>query len=153
MFEKSARAAATAAALGLACAFAPVMGAGQAHAQAQNSGTTNVTFCNNTGAKIFIALVYYEARTSRWMLSAWKTRNPGQCASSGSYRSGIIYYFAEKEGGREYWPAKARVEKTFCVPRQAVERVQLGGNCAAGERLLGFRGFNATTANFKFNFD
>jgi len=153
MFEKSARAAASAAMLGLAAVFLPIMGAGLAHAQAQSGARTNVTLCNNTGATIYIALVYQEARTSRWMLSAWKPRNPGQCASSGSYRSGIIYYFAEKEGGREFWPAKARVEKTFCVPRQAVERVQTGGNCAPGERLLGFRGFNATTASFKFNFE
>lgn len=153
MTKTSARVATAIATMALTLLAAPIMGTGQFEARAQNSGTTNVTFCNNTGAKIYIAMVYYEARTSRWMLSAWKTRNPGQCASSGSYRSGIIYYFAEKEGGREYWPAKARVEKTFCVPRQAVERVQLGGNCAPGERLLGFRGFNATTANFKFSFD
>lgn len=118
---------------------------------ASNTAVTNVTFCNNTGAKVYIALVFYDPAKQKWMLSAWKTREAGQCASAGRYRSGIIYYFAEKEGGREYWPSKPRVEKTFCVPRQAVERPQVGGNCPPGERLLGFRGFNATGAAHRFN--
>ncbi len=130
---------------------AAIIGAGLASVPGSASANTDLVFCNNTGAKTFIALVYYETRTSKWMLSAWHARNPGECRSIGTYRTGIIYYFAEKEGRTASWPAKANVEKTFCVPATRIERVQLGGNCASGERLLGFRGINATGAKFTFN--
>ena len=47
------------------------------------SAATDLVFCNKTGAKIFIATVYQDAQTGRWMLSAWHTRNPGSCESFG----------------------------------------------------------------------
>jgi len=132
-------------------ALGVIAGLGSAQAQPAAQAFTNLTFCNNTGSKVFIALVYYETRTSKWMQSAWHSRNPGECKSAGNYRSGITYYYAEKEGRSAWWPAKAQVDKTFCVPPGRVERAQLGGTCAAGERNVGFHGINATGANFKFN--
>lgn len=134
-----------------AFALAILSGLGTAQAQPAARAFTNLTFCNNTGSKVFIALVYYETRTSKWMLRAWNTRNPGECKSAGSFRSGITYYYAEKEGRRAFWPARAQIDKTFCVPPGRVERAQLGGTCAVGERNVGFHGINATGANFRFN--
>lgn len=113
---------------------------------------TNLVFCNNTGARVYVALIYYQPATQKWLLSAWHTREPGQCKSTGTYRSGLLYYFAEKEGRTAHWPAKAYVEKTYCVPPTRVERTVFGGStCPPNERALGFRGINATGATFTFN--
>lgn len=127
-----------------------------AHAQAANQPAaaqklTTLDFCNNTGSKVFIALVYYEHRTSKWMLTAWQSRNAGECKSAGKFRSGITYYYAEKEGRGLHWPSAGNVDKTFCVPSGKVERVQMGGTCAAGERNVGFHGINATGESYKFS--
>ena len=132
-------------------ALSTTLGLGAAQAQPAAQAFTNLTFCNNTGSKVFIALVYYETRTSKWMQSAWHTRNPGKCKSVGNFRSGITYYYAEKEGRRAWWPSRGQIDKTFCVPPGRVERAQLGGTCAQGERNVGFHGINATGANFRFN--
>ncbi|MGL4440433.1 MAG: DUF1036 domain-containing protein [Bosea sp. (in: a-proteobacteria)] len=127
---------------------------GHANAQASNSAAaqayTDLTFCNNTAKKVYIAIVYYEVRTQKWMQSAWYNRNPGECKSNGKYRSGLTYYHAYNEGRTSTWPSTAKINKTFCVPAGRVERVQLGGNCAAGERNVGFHGINATGATYKF---
>ncbi len=137
-----------ASALGAACWLL----AGLHGAAAQGAAPkTDLNFCNNTGAKVFIALVYYQTQTSKWILSAWHTRNPGECKSLGTYRPGITYYYAEKEGRTAHWPSAANIDKTFCVPPGRVERTQLGGTCAQGERNVGFHGINATGASYKFN--
>jgi hypothetical protein len=126
----------------------------QASPPAQQANRTQVTLCNNTGARIYIALVYYQPATQRWTLSAWHARNPGECKSQGGFQQGLIYYFAEKEGGASYWPARNSVERSYCVPRNAVERTIIAGqSCAQNERLLGFRAFNANTATYRFNFN
>lgn len=117
------------------------------------SAQTNLTFCNKTGARIFIAMVYQDPQTNRWMLSAWQNRSPGQCASAGMIKTGPLYYFAEKEGRTAFWTARANVERTYCVPPTRVRREMLGGNCAQGERSLGFRGRVAQAANYTFSFE
>jgi uncharacterized membrane protein len=127
---------------------------GKASAQAANTAPaqayTDLIFCNNTAKKVYIAIVYYEVRTQKWMQAAWYNRNPGECKSNGKYRSGLTYYHAYNEGRTSTWPAAAKVDKTFCVPAGRVERVQLGGTCATGERNVGFHGINATGASYKF---
>lgn len=126
----------------------------RALAQASNTAPaqayTDLVFCNNTAKKVYIALVYYEVRTQKWMQAAWYTRNPGECKSNGKYRSGVTYYHAYNEGRTSTWPSKANIQKTFCVPPGRMERVQLGGACAAGEQNVGFYGINATGASYKF---
>jgi hypothetical protein len=112
---------------------------------------TNLVFCNKSGSEVDIALVYYEPKTSKWILSAWRKAPPGNCKPVGKYRSGLIYYYAEKAGGQTHWPAKAQVDKTFCVPRTKIERTILGGTCATGERSVGFHGIDATGATYTYN--
>jgi uncharacterized membrane protein len=119
----------------------------------QAEAATNLTMCNKTGAKIYIATVSYEERTKKWMLSAWHARNPGECKSMGAMHTGMMYYFAEKQGGKEYWPARDKVERSYCVPPGKVQRVMLGGSCPQGERLLGFRSINLTGATYTFTFN
>jgi uncharacterized membrane protein len=138
---------ARAALAGLATAGA-LMGAAQ-----KAEAATNLTMCNKTGAKIYIATVSYEERTKKWMLSAWHARNPGECKSMGAMHTGMMYYFAEKQGGKEFWPAKNKVERSYCVPPGKVQRVMLGGGCPTGERLLGFRSINLTGAAYTFTFN
>jgi hypothetical protein len=147
----------TAARIGAACLIGAVASLSlteKATAQASNTAPaqafTDLVFCNNTGSKVYIALVYYETRTQKWMLTAWFPRNPGECKSGGRFRSGLTYYYAHNEGRTVHWPAAAKVDKTFCVPPTRIERVQLGGACASGERNVGFHGINATGASYKF---
>jgi hypothetical protein len=140
----------------LACAaWASVSLASIANAQAAKPATaeafTNLIFCNKSTQKIYLALVYLETRTQKWMLTAWLARNPGECKSAGKFRSGVTYYYARNEAQTMFWPATAKVDKTFCVPPAQIERVQLGGTCAAGEKNVGFHGINATGATFTFN--
>lgn len=44
---------------------------GLAMAPTQARADTDLILCNKTGAKLFIAVVYQDAQTGRWMLSAW----------------------------------------------------------------------------------
>jgi uncharacterized membrane protein len=143
LFRMSARAAFA----GLA-AGAALIGAAQ-----KAEAATKLTMCNKTGAKIFIAIVYYEERTKKWMLSSWHGRNAGECKSIGNMHTGMMYYYAEKQGGKEYWPAKAKAERSYCVPPGGVNRVMLGGGCPQGERLLGFRSINLTGSTYTFTFN
>lgn len=117
----------------------------------QARADTNLVFCNKSGSDVDIALVYYEPKTAKWILSAWHKAPPGNCKPVGRYRSGLIYYYAEKAGGQLHWPAKANVDKTFCVPRTRIERTILGGTCAAGERSVGFHGIDATGPTYTYN--
>lgn len=112
---------------------------------------TNVVFCNKSGSDVDIALVYYEPKTSKWILNAWHKASPGNCKPVGKYRTGLLYYYAEKVGGQVHWPAKANVDKTFCVPKTKIERTILGGTCAQGERSVGFHGLDAKGTTFTFN--
>ncbi len=120
----------------------------------QSGGKTDLIFCNNTGTKLFTAIVYYEPGTKRWMLSAWGSRNPGECKSAGTFQAGLVYYFAENEGRRLHWPAKANKERDYCVPSQAVMRaIMPGQSCAQGERLVGFRSINLKGPKHTMNFN
>jgi Protein of unknown function (DUF1036) len=121
-------------------------------AAAPASAATDLTLCNKSGLKIYIALVFYDEAAKKWMLSAWQNRTPGQCKSVGKMHSGPTYYYAEKEGRKGIWPAQNAVEKTYCVPQGAVKRAITGGNCAQGERLLGFRAMSVSGASYTFNF-
>jgi uncharacterized membrane protein len=115
------------------------------------SAATDVVFCNKTGSPILIALVYMDQTTGAWTLSAWKARNPGACASAGAVKSGLIYYYAEKQGANYHWPAAAQVDKTFCVPRVAVTRPSTAA-CGVDEKRFGFRGVVAEGAAYTVNF-
>jgi uncharacterized membrane protein len=129
--------------------------------QSQSSGApgtadspTRVTICNKTGAKVYIAVVWYDERASLWVLSAWYSRQPGECSNMGTYKRGsFLYYFAEKEGRRASWPPSNRVDKTFCVPPARIDRPVVGGRCERGERLLGFRGLMMESATFEFSLE
>ena len=113
--------------------------------------TTDVWFCNNTGSDVFIAMVYWHYQNNRWQLYAWQRQNPGSCDSIGSVGSGMIYYFAEKEGRKFHWPAEAYVDKRYCVPNYAVNRPMNGGNCPSVERLVGFVGQSVNGSSFTIN--
>lgn len=138
----------------LACAIGSAAWSGGANAQASNTAPaqayTDLIFCNKSPKKVYIALVYYEVRTQKWMQAAWYSRNPGECKSNGKYRSGVTYYHAYNEGRTSTWPSAKNVQKTFCVPPGRTERVQLGGACPAGEKNVGFYGINATGATYTF---
>ena len=121
-------------------------------AQAQVAGHTDLIFCNKTGAKIFIAVVYQDASTGKWTMSAWNNRDPGKCESFGSVKSGLFYYFAENEGRKSHWPSNDSVEKTYCVPAGRVKREFTGSACTTGERSLGFRGRVTDPGKYTFNF-
>ena len=99
------------------------------------------------------ASVYQDAQTGRWMLSAWHTRNPGACESFGAVKTGLFYYFAEKEGRTASWPARQFVEKNYCVPGVRVRREMLNSGCTQGERSLGFRGRVAEGQRYTFSFN
>ena len=101
---------------------------------------TNLILCNKTGARIYAAIAYQDAQTGRWIMSAWHTREPGRCESFGNVKSGLFYYFAEKEGRTAHWPSADSVDKVYCVPPTRVKREMAGSGCAPGERSLGFRG-------------
>jgi uncharacterized membrane protein len=115
------------------------------------SAATDIVFCNKTGSTVSIALVYMDQTSGAWMLSAWKTRNPGQCASAGAVKTGLIYYYAEKQGTQFRWPADANIDKTFCVPRAAVSRPS-GATCGVDEKRYGFRGVVADGPKYTVNF-
>lgn len=127
------------------------LAAGLGMASTAAMADTNLVFCNKSGSDVDIALVYYEPKTAKWILSAWRKAPPGNCKPVGRYRSGLIYYYAEKAGGQVHWPARAQVDKTFCVPRTKIERTILGGTCAPGERSVGFHGIDATGATYTYN--
>ncbi len=113
---------------------------------------TNLILCNKTGAKIFIALVHQDVQTGRWILSAWQNREPGACQSYGMVKSGLFYYYAEKEGRTSFWPSRDSVEKTYCVPQTRVRREMANSGCAPGERSLGFRGRVMDPGTYTFSF-
>lgn len=128
-----------------------VMLAGLLIAAAPAHAATEVVFCNKTGSKVFIAIAYFQEATKQWKLSAWFNAGAGSCKSIGSLRTGLFYYFAEKEGRKFHWPAASYVDKTFCVPTSKVLRTLNGGTCGAGERNLGFRGTSAEGPRYTVN--
>lgn len=133
-------------ALGVAIVgFAPTPALAQA-------AKTDLTFCNKTGAKIFIAVVYQDPTNGKWILSAWSNRDPGKCESFGAVKSGLFYYFAEKEGRQSHWPSADSVEKTYCVPAERVKREMAGSACTPGERSLGFKGRVTDPGKYTFTF-
>ena len=127
-------------------AGAALLAAGLGDAGAAQAAT-DLTVCNDTGSKVFVAIVHFREDTKVWILSAWHTADPGQCRSVGRYRTGLTYYFAEKEGRAFHWPAKTLVDRTYCVPNAKVERTLVSGaTCATGERAVGFQGFTPRAA-------
>ncbi len=123
-------------------------GATAASAQA----TTDLIFCNKTGSKISIAVAWINHQTGKWMMGAWYSRNPGECKSHGAVRPGLFYYYAEKVGQNAHWPAKAFVDKTYCVPTRGV-REMANSSCGQGERRLGFQGKVSTAGKYTFSFN
>ncbi len=126
-----------------------LIGIGSADARAQ---TTDLIFCNKTGSKISIAVAWINPATNKWMMGAWYSRNPGECKSHGSVKPGLFYYYAEKVGQDFHWPAKANVDKTYCVPVNGV-REMTSGACGQGERNLGFQGKVSTAGKYTFSFN
>jgi uncharacterized membrane protein len=111
---------------------------------------TDLIFCNKTGSKIQIAVAYIDAKTNKWMIGSWYTREPGECKSQGAIKTGLFYYYAEKLGADFHWPAKANVDKTYCVPEKGVREMETS-TCGAKERRLGFQGKVSTPGKFTFN--
>ena len=111
---------------------------------------TQLEFCNKTGSKVFVALALLPEATQKWTLNAWHTVNAGSCTNIGNVRTGLFYYYAEKEGRKLHWPAAAYVDKNFCVPDTRVNRVMTGATCATGERSLGFRGLTPNAGKYTF---
>jgi uncharacterized membrane protein len=100
---------------------------------------TELVFCNKTGSKVNVAVAYIDAKTNKWMMGAWYARNPGECKSHGTIKTGLFYYYAEKIGVDYHWPAKSGVDKVYCVPTRGV-REMATSSCGTGERRLGFKG-------------
>lgn len=112
---------------------------------------SNISFCNKTGSTVFTALAYVPPSTQKWTLAAWQTIPAGACKSVATLRTGLFYYYAEKEGRKFNWPARAGVDKTFCVPSRAVTRVLEGRTCLPGERNLGFKGTVPAAGSYTIN--
>ena len=132
--------------------FKAVAGAGLALAaySSQAQAATELVFCNSTGSKVFVALATLPDSTKQWTLDAWHTIGAGSCKTVGNVRTGLFYYYAEKEGRKLHWPAAAYVDKNFCVPDTRVHRVMTGATCATGERSLGFRGLTPSAGKYTF---
>lgn len=112
------------------------------------SAATNLHVCNETGSKVFFAMADIPDATKKWTLNAWWTVEAGNCRSVANIRTGLFYYYAEKEGRKIHWPAAGYVDKNFCVPGVRVKRELTGAFCAAGERSLGFRGVTSTEGKY-----
>jgi uncharacterized membrane protein len=121
-----------------------------AEAAAQQPAKTELTLCNKTGQNIEIALVYMDASSGRWTLSAWHKRTPGQCQSFGTVRRGLFYYHAKNERGA-IWPNDANTDRRYCVPRTAVRR-DMQSACGQGETNRPFRGRMMEQEKFTFSF-
>lgn len=142
----------TSRALGLLLA-ALVLAIGLSSKGARAQSTTEIVFCNNTGSDVFIAMAYWHFEYRDWYMYAWQKQYPGECRSIGSVGSGLVYYFAEKDGRRYRWPADAYVDRKYCVPDYGVNRRMFSGNCPRDERLLGFRGVKVNGGRFTINLD
>ena len=116
----------------------------------QAQANTDLIFCNKTGSKIQIAVAYIDAKTNKWMIGSWYTREPGECKSQGAVKTGLFYYYAEKLGADFHWPAKANVDKTYCVPEKGVREMETS-TCGPKERRLGFQGKVSTPGKFTYN--
>jgi uncharacterized membrane protein len=112
--------------------------------------TTDLILCNKTGGSIQIAVAYIHAQSNRWMMSAWHTRQPGECKSFGAVKTGLFYYHAKTERGA-VWPNEAGTEKRYCVPSTAVTR-DMSSQCGAGEINRPFRGRVTEPGKFTFSF-
>jgi Protein of unknown function (DUF1036) len=130
-------------------AAATALGLSTAPAMAQNS---ELIFCNKTGSKISIAVAWINPTTNKWMMGAWYSRNPGECKSHGAVKAGLFYYYGEKVGQNYFWPAKANVDKTYCVPTRGV-REMANSSCGQGERRLGFVGKVSSAGKYTINFN
>jgi uncharacterized membrane protein len=111
---------------------------------------TALTFCNKTGSTIDIAVAYVHADTNRWMLSAWHRRQPGECKSFATVKSGLFYYHARSDRGA-VWPNDAGTERRWCVPSTAITR-DMSSQCGAGETNRPFRGRVTEPGTYTFSF-
>lgn len=114
------------------------------------SAATDLSFCNKTGSKVFVAIAHVPETTNKWTLNAWHTVEAGSCKTIGNVRTGLFYYYAEKEGRKLHWPAAAYVDKNFCVPDVRVNREITGASCPLGERTVGFRGLTPSAGKYTF---
>lgn len=122
------------------------------HVSTAQAEVTDLWFCNNTGSDVYIAMAYWHYNNNQWQLYAWQKQYPGQCKSIGGVGSGLVYYYAEKEGRRYHWPADAYVDRRYCVPDYGVNRyLRGGGTCPRDERLLGFYGQSVSGSSFTIN--
>ncbi len=133
------------------CAALAALPGGAAAQQAQAPARTELTFCNKTGQNIDIAVVYMDAQTGRWMLSAWHKRNPGQCAVFASVRRGLFYYHAKNERG-SVWPSADSVDRRYCVPSTAIRREMANSSCGQGDTNRPFRGRVMESEKYTFSF-
>lgn len=121
--------------------------------QARAQSTTEMVFCNNTGADVYVAMAYWHFEYNDWYMYAWQKQGPGRCKSIGSVGSGWVYYYAEKEGRRYRWPADGWIDRKYCVPDHGVNRPMYSGSCWSGERLVGFHGIQVNGSSWTVNLD
>lgn len=114
-------------------------------------GQTTFTFCNRAAERVYIALVYFNAQSSKWTLTAWFAREPGACGAVGTFRTGPTYYHAYSQSRRSIWPTASQTARNYCVPPVRVERTVLPGNCAPGEQLARFSELNPRTRGLTVN--
>jgi uncharacterized membrane protein len=112
---------------------------------------TDLILCNKTGSNVSIAIAYQHAKSGRWMLSAWHNRNPGECKSFASVKTGLFYYHAKNEKGA-VWPGKANSERSYCVPSTAVNRDMNSSACGVGDTKRDFRGRVMEPGKYTFSF-
>lgn len=118
--------------------------------KAAGAQRTELVLCNKTGSTIQVAVAYVNAQTNRWMLSAWHTRQPGECKTFAAIKPGLFYYHAKNEKG-SVWPGAANAERRYCVPNTAVTR-DMSSQCGAGEATRNFRGISANPGKYTFSF-
>ncbi len=79
---------------------------------------TDLTLCNKSGLKIYIALVYYDEASKKWMLSAWQNRTPGQCKSIGKVHTGPTIIMPRRKGGRAIGPRRTLLKRHSACRRR-----------------------------------
>jgi uncharacterized membrane protein len=113
---------------------------------------TDLILCNKSAGNISIAVAYQNAKTGRWMMSAWHNRAPSECKAFDRVKTGLFYYHAKNEKGA-VWPAKASADRSYCVPDSAVNRDMESSACAPTDARRDFKSRAITAEKFTFNFE